>query len=84
MTWIHLIKLSELVEHGFWSLETQMVSTVQVKTLSRLQYFVKARDMIQKWTLTQDQAYLFDEETAKFIQPIVGLILVSADYEPDV
>ena len=43
-----------------------MVSTVRVKTLSRLQsYFVKARDLIQKGTFTQDQAYLFDEEIRK-------------------
>ena len=47
------------------------------------EYFVKARDLIQKGTFTQDQAYLFDEEIRKLHPANRGLDTGFYDYEPD-
>ena len=61
-----------------------MVSTVRVKTLSRLQSTLsRPRDLIQKGTFTQDQAYLFDEEIRKLHPANRGLDTGFYDYEPD-
>ena len=71
-----MTKLSELVEHGFdhWKLDGVYCPG---------ENFVKARDLIQKGTFTQDQAYLFDEEIRKLHPANRGLDTGFYDYEPD-
>ena len=78
-----MTKLSELVEHGFDHWKLDGVYCPGENFVKITEYFVKARDLIQKGTFTQDQAYLFDEEIRKLHPANRGLDTGFYDYEPD-
>ena len=78
-----MTKLSELVEHGFDHWKLDGVYCPGENFVKITEYFIKARDLIQKGTLTQDQAYLFDEEIRKLHPANRGLDTGFYDYEPD-
>lgn len=78
-----MTKLSELVEHGFDHWKLDGVYCPGDNFVKITEYFIKARDLIQKGTFTQDQAYLFDEEIRKLHPANRGLDTGFYDYEPD-
>ena len=78
-----MTKLSELVEHGFDHWKLDGVYCPGENFVKITEYFIKARDLIQKGTFTQDQAYLFDEEIRKLHPANRGLDTGFYDYEPD-
>ena len=78
-----MTKLSELVEHGFDHWKLDGVYCPGENFVKITEYFVKARDLIQNGTFTQDQAYLFDEEIRKLHPANRGLDTGFYDYEPD-
>ena len=78
-----MTKLSELVEHGFDHWKLDGVYCPGENFVKITEYFVKARDLIQNGTFTQDQVYLFDEEIRKLHPANRGLDTGFYDYEPD-
>ena len=78
-----MTKLSELVEHHFthWKLDGIYCPGDNFVEIAKL--FVKARDLMQEGTFSQDQAFLFDEEIHR-LHPIGrGLDTGFYDFDPD-
>ena len=78
-----MTKLSELVEHHFthWKLDGIYCPGDNFVEIAKL--FVKARDLMQEGTFSQDQAFLFDEEI-HCLHPIGrGLDTGFYDFDPD-
>lgn len=78
-----MTKLSELVEHHFthWKLDGIYCPGDNFVEIAKL--FVKARDLMQEGTFSQDQAFLFDEEIYR-LHPIGrGLDTGFYDFDPD-
>ena len=78
-----MTKLSELVDHGYDHWKLDGVYCPGENFVKITEYFIKARDLIQNGTFTQDQAYLFDEEIRKLHPANRGLDTGFYDYEPD-
>ena len=78
-----MTKLSELVEHHFthWKLDGIYCPGDNFVEIAKL--FVKARDLMQEGTFSQDQAFLFDEEIHR-LHPIGrGLDTGFYDFDKD-
>ena len=60
-----MIKLTELVEHGFtrWKLEGLYTPGQNFVEIAKL--FIQARSLIQEGNFSHDQAFLLDEEVRK-------------------
>lgn len=78
-----MTKLSELVEHHFthWKLDGIYCPGDNFVEIAKL--FVKARDLMQEGTFSQDQAFLFDEEIHRLHPVGRGLDTGFYDFDPD-
>lgn len=78
-----MTKLSELVEHRFthWKLDSIYCPGDNFVEIAKL--FVKARDLMQEGTFSQDQAFLFDEEIHRLHPVGRGLDTGFYDFDPD-
>ena len=78
-----MTKLSELVEHHFthWKLDGIYCPGDNFVEIAKL--FVKARDLMQEGTFSQDQAFLFDEEIHRLHPSGRGLDTGFYDFDPD-
>lgn len=78
-----MTKLSELVEHRFthWKLDGIYCPGDNFVEIAKL--FVKARDLMQEGTFSQDQAFLFDEEIHRLHPVGRGLDTGFYDFDPD-
>ncbi|MEY8435480.1 peptidase U32 family protein [Streptococcus hyointestinalis] len=78
-----MTKLSELVEHHFthWKLDGIYCPGDNFVEIAKL--FVKARDLMQEDTFSQDQAFLFDEEIHRLHPVGRGLDTGFYDFDPD-
>lgn len=78
-----MTKLSELVEHNFthWKLDGIYCPGDNFVEIAKL--FVKARDLMQEGTFSQDQAFLFDEEIHRLHPVGRGLDTGFYDFDPD-
>lgn len=78
-----MTKLSELVEHRFthWKLDGIYCPGDNFVEIAKL--FVKARDLMQEGTFSQDQAFLFDEEIHRLHPVGRGLDTGFYVFDPD-
>lgn len=78
-----MTKLMELYQHGFnhWKLEG--IYTPGEHFVKIAQYFVKARDLVEKGEFTSDQAFLFDQEIRKLHPQNRGLDTGFYEYDAD-
>lgn len=78
-----MTKLLELHTHGFNHWKLDGVYCPGQNFVNIVEYFVKARDLIEAGEFTQDQAFVFDEAIRKFHPANRGLGTGFYDYEPD-
>lgn len=76
-------KLIELVEHGYDHWKLDGIYCPGDNFVAITEYFVKARDLMEKGEFSQDQAFLFDEGIRKLHPVNRGLGTGFYDYEPD-
>ena len=78
-----MTKLSELVEHGFDHWKLDGVYCPGDNFVKITEYFIKARDLIQKEHLHRIRPICLMKKSANYIQLIVVLDTGFYDYEPD-
>ena len=78
-----MTKLSELVEHGYnhWKLDGIYCPGENFTKI--VDYFIKARDLLEAGQWSSDQAYLFDEEIRKLHPANRDLDTGFYDFDPD-
>ncbi|MGT2908165.1 peptidase U32 family protein [Streptococcus dentiloxodontae] len=78
-----MTKLPEVIAHGFDHWKLDGIYCPGENFVKITEYFVKARDLIQKGSFSQDQAYLFDQEIRKLHPHNRNLDTGFYDYTPD-